>query len=274
MENNQGELFPLRERRVGRNSKQDLWVMQQEVPGYIPPELVGVLFHPGLSSVQHRLASADPWLALWDSAQKASPTHITHSGGNPPLIYGSSWCLWRVWQPQLHSAVPRLAPAFLCPRWVAVIGWSVPSLLSIEPSSWASDSKWRRHRDICWRGATGVQAFLVGTQTCHHHNGLLEEVSGCLLSSSSTDTIWSIQRLVLWFRAWQLWLQGHQPALSLSPAAELGWKSWVVAALCSFSQFLCHLAGFPLFFPFCSVAHGMIVIKSSIHCNNMNTRNV
>lgn len=27
-----------------------------------------------------------------------------------------------------------------------------------------------------------MQAFLVGTQTCHHHNGLLEEVLGCLLS--------------------------------------------------------------------------------------------
>lgn len=74
---------------------------------------------------------------------------------------------------------------------------------------------------------------------------------------SGASNVW-----LLWFRARQLRLQGHQPALS--PAAELGEKPGGVAAVCSFSQFLCHLAGFPPFFPFGSVARGMVVRKRSI----------
>lgn len=45
------------------------------------------------------MTSTEPWLVSEASALESFyHTHIRHSGGNAPLIYGSSWCFWRGWQ--------------------------------------------------------------------------------------------------------------------------------------------------------------------------------
>lgn len=165
---------------MGGNGKQAQCVMQQQVPGHIPPELVDFLFRLGLSSVQHWMASTAPWLALWDSAQEATPTHHTlrrqHSSNLwEPLVF---------WGGLTVLASCCCTPIGCCFSVSPVNGSH--RLISSFPS---------QHRAIklgIWfqvetqghmlkERATRVQAFLVGTHSRHHHNGLLEEVSGCLL---------------------------------------------------------------------------------------------
>lgn len=195
------------------------------------------------------------------STESFSPQHHT-------LRRQSSFNLWeqlallRGWHSRLHSAVPWLASAFLS-RSHRLISSFPSQHRAIKLGVWfqVETQGHMLKESHSGAGISGWHSNPSPSQEAPGRGLRLSAFPGAQQTPSGVSSVW-----LLWFRVWQLWLQGHQPALS-SSSAELGERSQGVAGnlliICSSSQFLSYAADFS-FFLFCSVAHGTMVIKGSI----------